>query len=74
MMGVLGGIGHWLLIKAHQLAPAPILAPFIYVGIIAMTVLGYLVFGDVPDGWTLAGASIIISAGLYLLYRERLEG
>ena len=73
LMGVLGGIGHWLLIKAHQFAPAPILAPFIYTGIIAMTALGYLIFGDVPDMWTLGGASIIISSGLYLLYRERIE-
>ena len=71
ILGILGGIGHFLLIKAHQIAPAPILAPFIYIGIIAMIILGYVVFGDVPDLWTLGGASIIISAGLYLLYRER---
>ena len=70
-LGIFGGIGHWLLIKAHQTAPAPILAPFIYVGLIAMTILGYLIFGDVPDIWTLGGAVIIISSGLYLLYREK---
>jgi len=74
VLGLTGGIGHWLLIKAHQSAPAPILAPFVYVGLIAMMILGYLIFGDVPDLWTLGGASIIISSGLYLLYRERARG
>ncbi len=72
-LGFLGGVGHWLLIKAHQIAPAPILAPFIYIGLIAMTILGYVIFGDVPDAYTLGGASIIIFSGLYLLYRERRE-
>jgi drug/metabolite transporter (DMT)-like permease len=33
--------------------------------------LGYLVFGDVPNGWTLAGAAIVIASGLYLIHRER---
>ena len=33
--------------------------------------LGYLVFGDVPSRWTLAGAAIVIASGLYLLHRER---
>jgi drug/metabolite transporter (DMT)-like permease len=35
--------------------------------------LGYLVFGDLPDRWTLAGGSIVIASGLYLLYRERVR-
>ena len=73
-LGVLGGIGHWLLIKAHQIAPAAILAPFVYIGLIAMIILGYVIFGDVPDLWTLGGAAIIISAGLYLFYREKVSG
>ena len=71
LIGFCGGYGHWLLIRAHANAPAPILSPFIYVGLITMTALGYLVFGDVPDAWTLLGAAIIIASGLYLLYRER---
>jgi drug/metabolite transporter (DMT)-like permease len=33
--------------------------------------LGYLIFGDLPTAWTLAGASIVIGSGLYLVYRER---
>ncbi len=69
--GLLGGIGHGLLILAHERAPAPILAPFGYVNIVFMITLGYLVFGDVPSWWTLGGTAIIISSGIYLLFRER---
>lgn len=70
-VGAFGSLGHWFLILAHARAPAPVLSPFIYTEIIWMTALGFFVFGDVPDGWTIAGASIVISSGLYLLYRER---
>ena len=70
-LGALGGFGHWLLILAHRLAPAPILAPFSYVQLLPMILLGYIVFGDFPDHWTLIGAGVVLSSGLYLLYRER---
>ena len=70
-MGISGGFGHYLLILAHRLAPAPILAPFVYVGLLSQCLMGYLVFSQVPSQWTLAGGAVIISSGLYLLYRER---
>lgn len=70
-LGITGGAGHWLLILAHKYAPAPTLAPFVYVGIISITLLGYLFFEDVPSSWTLSGASIVILSGLYLIARER---
>jgi drug/metabolite transporter (DMT)-like permease len=70
-IGVFGALGHWLLIIAHGLAPAGILAPFIYTQIVWMTALGWLVFAQVPAANTLAGAAIVIASGLYLLYRER---
>jgi drug/metabolite transporter (DMT)-like permease len=70
-LGLWGGLGHWLLILAHRSAPAPVLAPFIYLGLIWMSVAGFLVFGDVPSLWTLSGAAIVILSGLYLLARER---
>jgi drug/metabolite transporter (DMT)-like permease len=69
--GFFGAVGHFLMIAAHRLAPAPILAPFVYTQIVWMPALGYLVFGDVPNRWTLAGAAIVISSGLYLLLAER---
>ena len=70
-LGAFGGFGHWMLILAHRLAPAPILAPFNYIQLLPMILLGYLVFGDFPDTWTLVGAGVVLSSGLYLLYRER---
>lgn len=69
--GALGWIGHLFLIMAHRRAPAAILAPFIYTQIVWMIIAGYLVFGDVPNHWTLAGVAVVVGAGLYLLYRER---
>jgi drug/metabolite transporter (DMT)-like permease len=70
-LGFWGGLGHWLLILAHRHAPASVLAPFIYFGLIWMSAGGYLVFGDVPTLWTLSGAAVVILSGLYLLARER---
>jgi drug/metabolite transporter (DMT)-like permease len=69
--GAFGSFGHYLLIAGHRLAPASILAPFMYTQLIWATLLGYLVFSDVPNNWTLAGAAVVIASGLYLLYRER---
>lgn len=69
--GISGGFGHYLLILAHRIAPAPILAPFTYVGLVSQCLMGYLVFSEIPSEWTLAGGAVIISSGLYLLYRER---
>ena len=73
-MGLFSGMGHYLLIIGHRLAPASVLAPFIYTEIIWMIALGYLVFGDTPNNWTIAGVAVVIASGLYLLYRERMVG
>ncbi len=70
-MGAFGAGGHFLLILAHRNAPASVLSPFMYTQIIGAITLGYLVFGNVPSHWTLAGAGIVIASGLYLLNRER---
>lgn len=72
--GAFGSFGHYLLIVAHRLAPASVLAPFIYTQLVWATAFGYFVFGDVPSRWTIAGASIVIASGLYLLHRERVRG
>ncbi|HZQ12228.1 MAG TPA: DMT family transporter [Pseudolabrys sp.] len=70
LIGALGGGGHYLLIRAHRLAPASTLAPFIYTQMVWTTALGFAVFGDVPHRWTVVGGLIVISSGLYLLHRE----
>jgi drug/metabolite transporter (DMT)-like permease len=71
-MGVYGGLGHYLFIVAHRFAPASTLAPYLYLSLLTHSTAGFLVFGQVPDGWTLAGAAIVIATGLYLLHRELL--
>ena len=70
--GALGSFGHYLLIAAHRLAPAAVLSPFIYTEIPLMIVLGFLVFADLPNRWTLTGAAIVVASGLYILHRERM--
>ncbi|MBI1385660.1 MAG: EamA family transporter [Rhizobiales bacterium] len=70
-LGVFGFLGHLMHVKAHRLAPAPVLSPFTYSSLIWMVILGYLLFGDLPDAWTLTGGAIVIGSGLYLFYRER---
>jgi drug/metabolite transporter (DMT)-like permease len=69
-IGLWGAIGHYLFIVAYQLAPASTIAPFIYLQLLSMTGFGYFVFGDLPDLWTLAGASVVIASGIYLVHRE----
>jgi drug/metabolite transporter (DMT)-like permease len=71
LAAVFGTVGHFMLTEAHRRAPASLLAPFVYTQIVPMIVIGFLVFGDVPDGWTLAGGLVVIASGLYVLYRER---
>jgi drug/metabolite transporter (DMT)-like permease len=70
-VGAFGWIGHLFLIVAHRYAPAPVLAPYIYTQLIWYVAGGFLVFGDLPNGFTLAGAAVVTASGLYLLYRER---
>lgn len=69
-IGLIGGLGHYLLIRAHGLAPVAVLAPLTYTSLLWNTAYGYAVFGDLPDGWTVAGAAVLIATGLYVLYRE----
>lgn len=71
LSGLLGGVGHFGVIKAIQLAPVSAIASLSYVQIISATALGYFVFGNLPDTWTLAGLAVIVGSGLYIFHRER---
>jgi drug/metabolite transporter (DMT)-like permease len=71
-LGVVGGVGHYILIQAFRLAPASLLQPFHYSVLIWATLIGFFVFGDFPDAWTILGAAVIVSSGVYALYREHL--
>ena len=72
VIGVLASIGHFLLIKAYEHANATLLAPFTYSALVWAMLSGWFVFGDFPDGWSLAGMGIIVMSGLYLANRQRL--
>jgi drug/metabolite transporter (DMT)-like permease len=74
LLGVLVSAGQWIVILAHRLAPASLLAPFFYTQLVWVSILGFLVFGNLPDRWTLSGAAIIIASGLYTAHRERIRG
>ena len=70
-IGVLGTVGHFLLILAFQRAPASALTPFTYVHLVFATTIGWLVFDDLPDGLTFAGMALIAGSGLLLTWHER---
>jgi len=72
-LGLLGGAGHYMVIRAFQLGPAAVIAPLGYVELIGSVVLGYLLFGNFPDVWTLLGSGVIIASGIYIAMRERLR-
>ena len=73
VLGVLSSAGQWLVVLAHRLAPASLLAPFSYTQLPWVTLGGYFVFSNLPDHWTLVGASIIVASGLYTVHRERVR-
>jgi drug/metabolite transporter (DMT)-like permease len=69
-LGFFGGFGHYFVIKAYRCGPAAVIAPFSYGELLGSTVIGYYAFGNFPDAWTWLGASIIVSCGVYIAYRE----
>ena len=71
LLGVFNGLGQYLVIRAFMLASASLLAPFSYSIIIWSMLIGLIVFDSFPDGITLVGTAILIAAGLYIWYREK---
>ena len=74
LVAALGGTAHYAMIRALQLAPAAVIQPFTYTLLLWAVVIGYVGFGDLPDAWTLAGAGVIVAAGLYTAIREASRG
>jgi drug/metabolite transporter (DMT)-like permease len=72
-VGASSTAGHWIVVIAFRYAGASVLAPFAYSQILWATLLGYLVFGAIPDYWTWLGAGVIIASSLYSAHRERLR-
>ncbi|WP_193183459.1 DMT family transporter [Nisaea sediminum] len=70
LVGFLGGLGHFFVIKAFRLGEASLLSPFNYGQLLMATLLTFLIFGTLPDAMTFLGAGIIVTSGLYITYRE----
>jgi len=73
-LGVTSNLGHFSMIKAYQSAPAATVAPFSYVNLLWATMFGFILFSDLPDLWTISGAIVIASSGLYIFHREQQRG
>ncbi len=69
-IGVLSGGGQFAMIKAFAWAPAAVVAPFNYTGLVWAILFGFFVFGEIPDIWIILGATLITASGLYIFRRE----
>jgi S-adenosylmethionine uptake transporter len=73
-VGVLSMLGYLCINRGLQMAPASVITPFNYVSIVWATILGYLVFHEIPTAAMTTGATIIVAAGLYIVLREHVRG
>ena len=71
LTGAMGAAAHLCMISAFNRSEASLLAPFNYTKLLWVSVLGFLIFGDVPSLNMWIGATIIVAAGFYIIYRER---
>lgn len=71
--GLVGGVGQLFLTEAIRVAPVGVVAPFDYSQLIWATILGFLIWGELPQAATLAGALVVAASGLYILHRELLR-
>lgn len=70
-LGLYGGAGHFLLIRAFRDAPASLLSPILYVQLAWATLVGWMAFGHLPDGWALGGILVIAAAGAMIAVDSR---
>ena len=70
-VGITASVTHLMVSAALRFAPAATIAPLQYLEIISATLLGYLIFADLPDRQTLLGIAIIMASGLFVILRER---
>jgi drug/metabolite transporter (DMT)-like permease len=73
LIGVFSTAGQWIVVLAFRYADASVLAPFSYTQLVWVSILGFMVFGELPDVWTVVGAAFIVGSGLYTAHRERVR-
>ena len=73
LAGIASTAGQLAVIFAYRYGDASVLAPFSYVQLLWVSILGSFIFGDVPDVWTITGAAFIVASGLYIAHRERVR-
>lgn len=74
LTGLMGGVGQIFLTSSYREADASLVAPFDYASILMALAIGYWVFGEVPSTTMLTGASIVVGAGILIIWRERRLG
>jgi len=72
-IGLASTAGQWIVVLAFRYADASVLAPFSYTQLLWVSILGFVIFGEVPDIWTVTGAVFIVGSGLYTAHRERVR-
>ncbi|HTE99416.1 MAG TPA: DMT family transporter [Bradyrhizobium sp.] len=72
-IGLASTAGQWIVVLAFRYADASVLAPFSYTQLLWVSILGFVIFGEVPDVWTVIGAVFIVGSGLYTAHRERVR-
>ena len=72
LAGFVNFCAHLLLIESYRLARAAVVAPFKYTSLLWSVVLGYVIWGDVPDGWIWLGSAILVASGLWIARTQRL--
>ena len=70
LLGLVGGIGMYFMTQAYRYAPAAVIAPFDYTALIWGTLIGWLVWHELPGANVWLGAAIVIASGLYIVHRE----
>ena len=71
LAGAVNFCAHFLLIEAYRFSRAAVVAPFKYTSLLWSTLLGFLVWGDVPGGWVWAGAAILVVSGLWIARTQK---
>ena len=64
-------VGYMFAIKVMRVGEISIVAPFRYTSLLWAILLGWLLFGTLPDRWIILGGAIVVASGIYMLLRER---